>query len=613
MAENDFENLKNSIEGLKTPIDKILESIGDMYQGAENLNNAFLQGRTRMDEMADAVARSAAGVIRLGGSIEQVSSTMADIARGSERNVLATEEQVSKLFAASQIIGKDTETIVRNFAQAGVEASQIGTNLEQSIEYVQSVGLNAQVVMGEVTDNMALMNQFSFADGVAGLTKMAAQASMLRFDMQNTANFANKVMGPEGAIEAAAGFQRLGVSIGNLTDPFALMNQSLTDPGALQDSIINATKQFTEFDEKTKTFKINPQGILMLKEMADVTGISAAELSKTALAAADLDKRLSAISPSISFENEEDKKLLANMATMGKEGEYVVQIKDDKGNIEQKKLADLTQEEFEKLREQQENRPKTLEDIQISQLDVLKNIQSSLDANIAKGTFGVAATPVIRGNLTGAERISRAIVSSIDKAIPESAVITEKVTDAVDKMSSLFMAKDAGKISEQDFSKQVQALEESIMNQASSMGQVGMDALKDLLQDANKKITGTSGIEKEFKNFINETLDATGVKTNAAANAVKEKAQVKPLSESDILGQSIQSKVAAKQIESKQSNNYNVKNDVTGNIKITIDGSVGANGLTQQQLTQIFNSDSFKQYVANLGKDTKGSGVVTYQ
>jgi len=613
MAENDFENLKNSIEGLKSPIDKILESIGDMYQGAENLNNAFLQGRTRMDEMADAVARSAAGVIRLGGSIEQVSSTMADIARGSERNVLATEEQVSKLFAASQIIGKDTETIVRNFAQAGVEASQIGTNLEQSIEYVQSVGLNAQVVMGEVTDNMALMNQFSFADGVAGLTKMAAQASMLRFDMQNTANFANKVMGPEGAIEAAAGFQRLGVSIGNLTDPFALMNQSLTDPGALQDSIINATKQFTEFDEKTKTFKINPQGILMLKEMADVTGISAAELSKTALAAADLDKRLSAISPSISFENEEDKKLLANMATMGKEGEYVVQIKDDKGNIEQKKLADLTQDEFEKLREQQENRPKTLEDIQISQLDVLKNIQSSLDANIAKGTFGVAATPVIRGNLTGAERISRAVVSSIDKAVPESAEITKKVTDAVDKMSALFVQKDAGKLSEQDFSKQVEELENSIMSQANSLGKTGVDALKDLLQDANKKITGTSGIEKEFKNFINETLSAAGVKTNAAANAVKEKAQVKPLSESDILGQSIQSKVAAKQIESKQPSTTNVKNDVTGNIKITIDGSVGANGLTQQQLTQIFNSDAFKQYVANLGKDTKGSGVVAYQ
>ncbi len=610
-AEEDLNNLKKSIESLKSPIDTILEAIGDMYQGAENLNNAFLQGRTRMDEMADAVARSASGVIRLGGQIGDVSATMADIARASQRNVLATEEQVSKIYAASKILGKDSEAIVRSFAEVGIETSQIGTNLEESIDYVQSVGLNAQTVMGDVQENMSLMNQFSFADGVAGLTKMAAQASMLRFDMQNTANFANKVMGPEGAIEAAAGFQRLGVSIGNLTDPFALMNQSLTDPGALQDSIIKATKQFTEFDEKSKTFKINPQGILMLKEMAEVTGISAAELSKSALAAADLDKRISAISPEIQFEKEEDRQLLANMATMGKEGEYVVQIKDDKGNVEQKKLSELTQEEFEKLREQQENAPKTLEEIQISQLDVLKNIQASLDANIAKGTFGVAATPVIRENLVGAERISRAVVDSIDKAVPQSSEITEKVTDAVDKMSKLFMAKDAGKLSEQDLAKQIQALEDGIIKQANSVGDMGMDVLKDLLIDANKKITGTSGIEKEFKSFINETLSAAGVKTNAAAEAVKQKAQPKPLSESNILGEKLESKT--KQVETKQPSQINTKTDVTGNIKITIDGTVGANGLTQQQLNAIFNSDGFKQYIAGLGKDAKGSGVISYQ
>ena len=65
----------------------------------------------------------------------------------------------------------------------------------------------------------------------------------------------------------------MGVSIGNLTDPFALMNDSINDPGALQDSLIKATKQFTQFDEKTKTFKINPQGILTLKAMSEETGI----------------------------------------------------------------------------------------------------------------------------------------------------------------------------------------------------------------------------------------------------------------------------------------------------------------------------------------------------
>lgn len=610
-SQEDFENLKKSIESLKSPVDLILESMADMFEEAESLNRAFIQGRTRLDEMADAVARSAAGVIRLGGNAAQAASTMAEIAEGSKRNVIATEEQVSKLFAASTLLETSSSTLVENFASVGIEASQIGTNLESSIDYIQSVGLNAKEVMGDVNANMSQMNRYQFEGGVQGLSKMAAQASMLRFDMKETFNFAEKVLTPEGAIETAAGLQRLGVSIGNLTDPFALMNQSLTDPSGLQDSIIKAAKQFTEFDEKTKTFKINPQGVLMLREIETEAGLSAGSLSKAALAAADLDKRISAISPEIQFEKEEDKQLLANMATM-KDGQYVVQLKNDQtGIIEQKKLSDLTQDEFNKLKEIQENRPKTLEDISISQLGVLENIDASLKSNLAKGTFGVSATPLIRENLTGADRIVGALAKAVDKAVPESAEITKNVTGAIDKMRNLFIEKDAGKISNQDFSEKIRVLEESVINQAKGLGGKGLDALEDILQTASKNVKGSSGIEKEFREFANSTLNAIN-KPNAAAEAVKEKAKAKPISDSQILGERISNQVS-RQIETTQPKTTNVTNNVTGNIKITIDGPVGANGLTQQQLTQIFNSEGFKQYVATLGKDTKGAGVPTYQ
>jgi hypothetical protein len=611
-SQEDFENLKKSIEGIGKPIDRILESMGDMFEQAEELNKAFLQGRTRMDEMADAVARSAAGVIRLGGDAAAASRTMAEIAEGSKRNVIATEEQVSKLYAATTLLGGTSKDLVNNFAEVGIEASQIGTNLESSIEYIQSVGLNAKDVMGDVNENMSKMNRYQFEGGVQGMAKMAAQASMLRFDMQETFNFAEKVLTPEGAIETAAGLQRLGVSIGNLTDPFALMNQSLTDPSGLQDSIIKAAKQFTEFDEKTKTFKINPQGVLMLREIEQEAGMSAGSLSKAALAAADLDKRISAISPEIQFEKEEDKQLLANMATM-KDGQYVVQLKDDQtGIIEQKKLSDLTQDEFNKLKEIQENRPKTLEDISISQLGVLENMDASLRANLAKGTFGVAATPVIRENLMGADRIMGALAKAVDKTVPESAEVTKSVTGAIDKMRALFVEKDAGKLSQDDFAKKIKALEDGILKQAGTLGDKGMEALKDVLEITSKNVKGSSGIEKEFRTYANEVLNAVGRPT-AAAEAVKERANVKPISDAQILGETIQSKMASKQIETTQPKTTNVTNNVTGSIKITIDGPVGANGLTQQQLTQIFNSEGFKQYVATLGKDTKGSGVISYQ
>jgi hypothetical protein len=615
------DDLKKSIESLGSPIDKIIDAIGSMYNEANTLNHAFLEGRTRMDEMADAVSKSAAGVIRLGGSITDVGTTMQNIAAGSRRNVIATEEQVKKLYAASSVLGTSSETLVSSFAEVGYETSQIGVNLEGSIQYIQSLGLNAKDVMGDVNTNMKNMNKYNFADGVVGLAKMAAQASMLRFDMADTFKFAEDVMNPEKAIQTAAALQRLGVAVGQLGDPFALMNDAINDPGALQDSLIKATKQFVQFDEKTKSFKINPQGMLTLREMATETGISYDNLAKSALAAVDLDKRLSFINPALNFDKPEDKELLANMATMGEGGEYIVQLKNDKtGEVDKIKLSEITNEELKALRKQQDEKPKTLEEIQISQLDVLKNIQAAIEGTAAKGTYGVAGASAVRGNIVGAERITNALTNSIDKNVPESAVITEKINDAVDKMSGLFVAKDAGKLTNDEFVKQLETLQTTIVNDANSLGEKGIEAFKNILSDANKKVTGSSGIEKEFKKFASEILTATGTplseskKTETKIKENKEEVQVLGLS--NVLGKKnnpIQENLNNKG-SSSQNLNTNSKVDF-GEFKITIQTPPGTT-LTQQQLNDIFNNDKFKQYVVNLTKqnssENKGSGVLSY-
>ena len=620
MADNlneSYDNLKKTIEGLGSPIDRILESIEDMANEADKLNAAFVAGRVRLDEMNDAVAKSAAGIIRLGGDIGDISSTIIGIADGSRRSVIATEDQVTKLYAAYKVLGIESETLVENFAEVGIETSQIGTNLEHSIEYIQSLGLNAKTVMGDVNRNMSLMNRFNFADGVGGLTKMAAQASMLRFDMSATKDFAEKVIDPEGAISMASAFQRLGLSVGQLGDPFALMNDSINDPGALQDSLIKATKQFTQFDEKTKTFKINPQGILTLREMAKETGINYDQLTKTALAAADLDKRLSVINPQLNFEKPEDKEFLANMATMGEGGEYVVNLKNDKtGDINKIKLSEITNEELAALRKQQAEAPKTLEDIQTKQLNVQENINRTISSNVAKGTFGIAGSSVIRGNYTGADRISRAVSSSVDKAVPESAAIIEKVNDSIEKMSALFLAKDSNKISAEDFSKKLASLEDTILKDANSLGEKGMEAFKDIIAESSKKVTGSSGIEKEFRSLSQEILSATGKPVTATEHLKKKAEEEKSLSYADIIGRKSESPKEKAAGLSTSSGTSTSKTKVEfGEFKIVIDTPPGTT-LTQQQLNAIFNNDKFKQYVVSLtnqsSTENKGSGVVTY-
>lgn len=379
----DIDNLKGAFDDYKKllpTVENLVNNVSSLYDQINAVNKAFGEGRLRATEFSTAISDSVSGVIRVGGEVNEISQTIIDIAAGARRNIVATTETIVELTAASKALGDfNIENITENFLRVGIAIADIGENIEESILYVQSIGLNTESVMSEVVRNMETMNRFNFEGGVIGFTKMAAQASMLRFDMRTTAEFADKVMNPEGAIQMASAFQRLGVMAGDLVDPFVLMDKSINDPGGLQDSLIEMTKQFTYFDEKTNSFRINPGGIRLMKELAEASGVSFEKMSQTALAAADLDRRLSEIDFSIDA-SEEDKMLVANMAKMGEGGEYFVEIQNQRGTLEQKKLTDLTQTEFEKLRELQETRPKTIEDISRSQLSTTELMRRDIQA-----------------------------------------------------------------------------------------------------------------------------------------------------------------------------------------------------------------------------------------
>jgi hypothetical protein len=398
-----------------------LEEASILFAGinveSTRLNKTLLENRQRIEEMQYAIADAIPGVQRLGGNISDVTRTMGDIAVASRRNVIANTESVEKLYAAGQLLGENVRDMVNDFADIGIRFDQISKNIEDSIFYVQSIGGNAKEVMDKVLDNMENLNKFNFANGVQGLTKMAAQASMLRFNMSQTFNLAEVALDPEKAVELSSAFQRLGVMSGTLSDPFQLMNQSINDPEGLQNSIVEISKQFTYFDEKTKSFKINPQGMLTLRELEKQTGLNASEMSKMGLAAAELDARLSQISPRITFANEEDKQYLANISTLDEKGEYIVKIKDEQGKEDFKNLRDVTQEEMEKLIEQQKLPQQTLEDIQRSQLTAAQKLSNDVEAIKNAILGGMVTSPTV----VKAIETSTQIITSISGGLSETA------------------------------------------------------------------------------------------------------------------------------------------------------------------------------------------------
>ena len=578
-----LEDAKTAVEEVLNPGRTVAEAIGLMVSGADELNKKFGLGRARIVEMNKAFSDSAAGVQKLGGDLSDVVNTISDIAKGSNRNVIVNEEVVSTLYAAAKVLNTEVQTLVENFKEVGYETSQIGTNLNESIEYIQSVGLNATTVMKDVSDNMSKMNRYQFEGGVQGLTKMAAQASMLKFDMKETFNFAEKVLTPEGAIETAAGIQRLGISIGNLADPFALMNASITDPSGLQDSLIKATKQFTEYDEKTKSFKINPQGVLTLRELADATGTSFENLSKSALAAADLDKRLSEVSGAgLKFENEEDKQYLANIARMGKGGKYEVTLKDGVT----KELQNLNQEEFDELIEQQKNAPKTVEEIERSQLSYLESIAGDMKAMVDAGKFGVASTKAVTTNMEGLRNIVTKFADVSQKTLPKTSEVRESVTEAINSMKDLVSSAKSGGISSSDFISKVKKIEDSLLKKGENLGEESYEAIQKVLKETASGVKGSSDVEKWFRNNILSTSEkpmVSNTQTNLSTAA-------RPVSLNQVMGAGTTTRNIPK--SSSQPKQVNSQIDFGGTITIKVEAQPGMN---EQQLQTWFDSPEIKR------------------
>jgi hypothetical protein len=492
----------DQILGLFAPLGEVLPTgkrIGDIFEtvieGTDKMNARFTQSRQRVTEFSAAIGDSIPLVERLGGTQKDAAQIIEDVAEATRRNVVASADEVEKLFAVQQLTGTDAKKLVDTFQNVGVQFSQISNQLEGSIKYIQSVGANARDIMREVNGYVEKINSYNFQDGILGLTRMATQASLLKFDMNSTLGFAEKVMSPEGAIQMASAFQRLGVAAGDLTDPFQLMYKSLNDPEGLQNSIVNMTKQFTYFDEKANSFKINPQGMLMLREIGAQAGISSAELSKMALNAADLDKKLSQISPSIEFENEQDKQYIANIAKMGKGGEYEIKIKRD-GEDKSVLLQEATNEELKELIERQKSaqEDQSVVDIQKTQLDLLSAVVGELKATMSTFIAAAASSKELTKAISGMSG-RLAVLGEVEKFKQKAGIDKVTTTSFRDKVDTEFLPQIKELVTDiltGDKEKIIDTMK-VVLKDTTVFAKKGLDELMETIKQAFKSIQQTMG------------------------------------------------------------------------------------------------------------------------
>ena len=381
----------------------------------DNLSSKMLGQFGMTEKMAQsmraAMTLSLDAIQEMGGTLKEVEDLQVAVATSLGRAVTLSADGAKDLYATYKVTNIEVTKMLNGMADVGTSAYNASSEMLKVVNIARESGVNAQAVSAKVIDNMKYLNQFNFEGGVSGLAKMAAQASMLRIDMKSTLDFAEKVYNPEGAIETAAALQRLGVTQSALLDPLKLLDLSQNDPAELQNQIAQMSKQFVKLKEDGSGFEIMKGGKRQMQEIAKAMGMPYTELTKMALAGADLDKKMKEISFPSDFANEEDKKLIANMAEMGKEGKYQVTIGDETKDVDK-----LTKDDFAKLKEAAEKGPESMEDLAKQQLSA----QQAMAGGIAK----LVSTPakILAKSYAGDELLTLAknIMPSINDSLKEA-------------------------------------------------------------------------------------------------------------------------------------------------------------------------------------------------
>lgn len=408
---------------------RIASAVEQVDNAAVGIAKSFGQGRENVLGLSQAMAGAVREVTLLGGNFESIAKIQKEVGEGLNRNLILTTDSYSGLFAASEVTGQYAKDIVTSFKDAGFSAYLATGQMQKVVDVTRQMGVNTKAVSGVVLQNMDALNKYNFAGGVAGLAKMAGQASLLRINMKETLNFAEKVFDPEGAIEVAAAMQRLGVANSELLDPLRLMDMAQNDPAELQNQLAKMTEQFVQLN-KDGQFEIMPGAKRQLREISSALNIPYETLTKMAIGTKELDEKLKKINFAGFDFDEGTRNTIAQMAEMDEDGQFKIQV-EGKGEMDLDKALVEFQNNPKLLEVLKESaQPKSMEKLAEEQLKMSDKMLKALESMSIDIPMAISGTRAAKGALAAPARIVREASNVLTG--PESFSIT-KLTKGIDE------------------------------------------------------------------------------------------------------------------------------------------------------------------------------------
>lgn len=366
-----------------------IQGIAMMVEEYDKLNvaaQAYVRnvggGARNMSKMKVQASAIASEISKWGGMAYKMQDILKDMAELSEKTgrnfEYMSKEQYKSLEDMTKFgISKD---VLSQYDTFGLSVDTIDKKIASIYSTSGKHGLNAKAVTDTVTKNLKMAQNYTFANGVRALEKMAERSVALKFNMDQAARFADKVSTLEGAVSAGAGLSVLGGDFAKMGNPLQMLYEGLNDTEGLMNRMIEMYSSMAKWDSQKGQFDITAYNRQRMKQAAQEMGVDYSEMTSMAMNLARENRVASQLGGGLDKDTET---YIKNIATIDESGKAKVTFNAGQKNEETKLVSELTNEDKARLKNESEQKTlkenATTGDILVSTRTITDKLNDILD------------------------------------------------------------------------------------------------------------------------------------------------------------------------------------------------------------------------------------------
>lgn len=266
----------------------------------------------------------------LGMTSKDIFKFQEQFSENTQKAIMLTEDQLTSIAGLSRYVGGEAISL----AEQNLDVLT-GANADATVDYLAKgmakatrEGLHIKAYSEAFAKNIKLASKYNFKDGINGIQRMTLLTQRLKVDMASIVSAMDKFGSIESSIETGAQIQVLGGTFANnFGNPMQAMAESLLDPEAFTQRIINTVSPLVSFNSETGEYELSPADKLRLNAFAKSIGMDYQEVFNMATQ----EHKLNQIQSSVNNANFEESEwnYIANKAQYSTENGWV--IRDHKG------------------------------------------------------------------------------------------------------------------------------------------------------------------------------------------------------------------------------------------------------------------------------------------